>query len=129
VFLLERAEGPQFSEPIGRLALQQEFRRLRRAHSILGLLLGISPNTPEITQAQEVGFARFIGALRKLMAAVITAYSGEGETDRAWRTTLLGPFRRHVEQYRERRRRQEQRAPKAEPSQPPPATPREDSGV
>jgi hypothetical protein len=111
--VLQKAKGADNAKRIERLGLGPAFRRLSKSHEILGRLLGVVVK-PEAADSVETGFEKFTQEMQRLIGAVITNYPDSSEAHQLWRNLILGPFQKHVEKYRERRRKQEQRAAKQE---------------
>ena len=99
------------TQKITHLGLGHIIARMKRCHQLLGELLGIQ-FTAEI---QVEGVAQFESAIGQLISVVVLQYAKENDADRELRELLIGPFKRHVEAYREEQRRRQQKLSQSKP--------------
>jgi hypothetical protein len=104
--LLQRAALSENAKKIERLGLSHIISRMQRCHQLLGEILGIHL-TGEI---QQEGVARFESAFGELVSVVVLQYAKDTDAERQMRELLLGPFKRHLEAYRDEQRRRALRA-------------------
>jgi hypothetical protein len=102
--LLQRADSEENAKKIARLGLSHIIARMRRCHKILGELLGIQSTSGEI---QSEGVAQFETAFGELISIVVLQYGKDTDEARQMRDLLVGPFKRHLEAYREEQRRRQ----------------------
>jgi hypothetical protein len=113
--LLSNAQRKENQERAARLGLTVMIGRLSRIHVLMGKAIGIQSETATPLQSN---IALFEKALERLIARTYAVYDEETAEHQKWRATLLGPYDRQLEVYREEQRRKRRAAADEKKSEP-----------
>ena len=104
--VLAKAKTSPVAEAISRLGLIEEFERLTQCHDALRLLVGVGTTG---VAPDGNAFERFDEARGQLAGAILLFLGKDADEHRYWRSLIMGPISKHIEQYRERRRKQNEK--------------------